>query len=69
MQEGKYFKVEQLMAMAIVQGGSGLPFFAPSVYKYLCGSRLEEICVEVDEVPNIEVKQLLHQVSMIKYRT
>ena len=69
MQEGKYFKVGQLMAMAIVQGGSGFPFFAPSVYKYLCGSRLEEICVEVDEVPNIEVKQLLHQVSMIKYRT
>ena len=57
------------MAMAIVQGGSGLPFFTPSVYKYRCGSRLEEICVEVDEVPNIEVKQLLHQVSMIKYRT
>ena len=45
MQADKFYHVGKLMAMAIVQGGSGFPFFASSVYAYLCGSPLAAIKV------------------------
>ena len=63
MQADKFYHVDKLMAMAIVQGGSGFPFFASSVYAYLCGSPLAAIKVPTEEVPNFEVKVLLDQVN------
>ena len=43
------------MALSLVQGGSGFPYLAPPVFKYLCGQDIAEIRVAIEDVPNIEV--------------
>ena len=34
-QEGVFLKIGMLMGVSLVQGGSGFPFFAPSMYQYI----------------------------------
>ena len=36
-QTNKFLYVGRLMAISLVQGGSGFPFFAQPMYEYLCG--------------------------------
>ena len=38
--------------MSITQGGSGLPFVAECVYKYLCSGESTGISVPTDKVPD-----------------
>ena len=63
LQNRKFYLVGQLMAMSIGQEGSGFPYFSRSVYKYLCGVNPMNIEVEVEDVPDFDVKNLLHKVS------
>ena len=51
------------MAMALAQDGSGFPFLAPCVYKYLCGMDLSCINIDPDEVPDYEVRDFLQKVT------
>ena len=53
MQTKTYYHVGRLMAISLVQGGSGFPFVAPPVYQYLCG--VEMPTIELQDVPNFEV--------------
>ena len=62
MQTKKFYHVGRLMAISLVQGGSGFPFFAPPVYQYLCG--VEMPTIELQDVPNFEVISLLEKVYM-----
>jgi hypothetical protein len=50
------------MAMSLVHGGSGFPFFAPPMYQYLCGMEVSSIDVRMEDVPNLEVRSLLEKV-------
>ena len=50
------------MGMSFLQGGSGYPFFAPSVFQYLTGKDLQSITVSTTEIPNDEVEELLRKV-------
>ena len=58
-----YHKIGQLVAMSVVQGGSGVHGLSPSVYNYLSGVPVSDIIVSVTEVPDPEVKELLEKVS------
>ena len=51
------------MAMGVVQGSSGVPFFSPPVYEYLCGKDVLSITVTLQDVPLYEVRELLDDVS------
>ena len=56
MQDGVYKRVGILVGMSLVQGGSGYPFFAPSVYNYIIGKDICTIHPDVAEIPDVDVK-------------
>ena len=53
------------MAMSLVQGGSGFPFLAPPVYKYLCGQNIADISVTLEDISDIEISMFLTKVSIL----
>ncbi len=63
IQDQKFLKVGQLMAMSFIHGGNGFPFLSPSVFKYLCGVSLPNIDVDVTEIPDIEVRFIAEEVQ------
>lgn len=58
-----YFRLGQLVAMSIVQGGSSF-FVSPSTYKYLFGTSIKDIAesVHIVEVGDTSVKDFLCKV-------
>ena len=66
-QEGVFKRVGILVGMSLVQGGAGYPFFAPSVYAYICGKDICCISPSVDEVPDPQVKDALVQLCVCVY--
>lgn len=51
-----------LMGVSLIHGGSGYPFFAPSIFSYLCGVDLSKILVTRGEIPNPDVESFLSKV-------
>ena len=51
------------MAMGLVQGSNGIPFFSPPVYEYLCGKDILSMTVTLQNVPLCEVRVPLDQVT------
>ena len=49
--------------MSILQGGSGLPFFAPPVYNYLVHGSCTGISIDTADVPDPALKSTLEKVS------
>ena len=62
-QTNKFEHVGKLMAMSLIQGGSGFPYLAPPMYDYLCGKDAISIEVSAEDVPSIDVTQLLQKVT------
>lgn len=52
-----------LLAMGLLQDGSGISFLAPPVFQYLCGTAAEDVQVSIDDSPTLEVKELVLLVS------
>ena len=52
------------MGMSITQGGSGYPYFAPSMYKYICGEDVCSIEPEIDEIPDFQLQKTLVEVPV-----
>ena len=48
--------------MSITQGGSGIPFVAECVYKYLCSGESIRISVPPDKVPDRMLRFALEKV-------
>ena len=61
-QNQKFYHIGQLMAIALAQGGSGFPYIAPSVFKYMSGINISDVAVTIAEVPNFEVRAVLENV-------
>ena len=53
------------MAMSLVQEGSGFPYIAPPVYKYLCSAEFSTIEPTVDDVQNLEATSFIEKVQNI----
>lgn len=58
-----YFKLGQLATMAVAHGGAGFHVLCPSVYNYISWMGVANVVVNVDEVPNAEVRDFIHKVS------
>ena len=61
-QTGDFHSIGILVSMSITQGGSGYPFFAPSVYHYICGRDICSISPSLQEVPDHELLAVLDKV-------
>lgn len=51
-----------LMAMSIVQDGSGFSFLAPPVYQYICGVDIPRIAIADEDVPDYDVRKIIEEV-------
>ena len=65
IQSKKFEKVGQLMAMSLAQDGNGFPFFAPSMFDYICGKDVGEITVDINHVPDYEARDFLFKVIIV----
>ena len=64
MQSEDFKLIGKVVATSIVQGGPGLPVFHPAVYNYwTTGDYLGQV-VDIDAVPETQVRELLKQVRM-----
>ena len=50
-----------------MQGSSGVPFFSPSAYEYLCGKDLLDVVITLQDVPACDVRKLLAKVTCNYY--
>lgn len=62
IQSGVYRRLGELVAISVVQGGSGLHVFNSSVYQYLCGADVTTIVPPLSQIPDVEVREVLEQV-------
>lgn len=64
MQNDVYWQVGELVAISVVQGGSGFHVFNSSVYQYLCRADVTPIIIipPICQVPEVEVREVLEQV-------
>ena len=60
-----YFKLGQLMAMALLQGGASIRILSPSVFYYLSGMKPGDIIVGIDECPDPSIRDLLRKVYVV----
>lgn len=51
-----------LMAMSIVQHGTGFSFSAPLVYQYICGVDISRSAIEDEDVPDYDVRKMIEEV-------
>ena len=52
-----------LVGMSFIHEGSGYPFFAPSLYKYVSGENVCSISPSIEEVPDTELRMVLTKVT------
>ncbi len=64
LQDNVYFRLGQLMAMALILGGSAVHILSPSVYNYIRGMKPCDIIVGVEEVSCAEVRDVLMKVLL-----
>ena len=62
-----YYRLGQLAAMGLVQGGAAIRALLPSVYSFMCGKHPCDIIVAVDEVSDESVRGILTKVSLLFY--
>ena len=55
-----------LVGMSLVQGGSGLSFFAPSLFEYVSGRDVCNISPSIEEIPDVELQTTLGQVCVCR---
>ena len=63
-QNGDFKPIGVLVGMSFIHGGSGYPFFAPSLYKYVCGQNVCTISPLIEEVPEQELRTTLSEVCV-----
>ena len=49
--------------MSLIHGGSGCHLFSLSVFNYICGMKLTDIIVDVEEMPVGDAKCILEKVT------
>ena len=62
LQEGVYYRIGQLMAMALVHGGAAVHLISQSLYNFLTGMKPCDIIVGVHEIPDASVREMLQMV-------
>lgn len=52
----------QIASMCLVQGGASFRVLSRPVFDYICGKELGDIIVPVNELDNVQVRDLIHKV-------
>lgn len=65
VQEEVFFKLGQLAATVLVQGGSGHHLFSEPMFNYIRGMNICDIAVDITEVPNSAVRGIAQRVSRL----
>ena len=65
--DNTFYKICQLMAMALVNGGSRCTIIAEPVYNYIRGCNLSSIEVPVDAIPDECVRGVCHEVNSLYF--
>ena len=60
------YNLGRYIAMSVAQGGSGFPFLAEPVYKYLCTGECTGIQLSNEDAPDPTLKFVLEKVSDLK---
>ena len=58
-QDGVYYRLGQLIAMALIHGGAPVHILCPSVFTFLSGMKPCDIVVTIEEVPDARVRDIL----------
>ncbi len=51
--------------MSLVYGGASFNIFSPCVYNFLCQMDAANLIADIDEVPNLDVRETLKKVGSI----
>ena len=52
-----------LIGVSLLQGGSGVPFFEPSTYKYICCGDVRSVVVGRSEMPYQSIDDIFTKVQ------
>ena len=64
----KYYRIGQLMAMSILQQGSGFPYMAQPVYDYISGVELSDVSLSIEDIPSFELRTIVEKVWIVGYK-
>ncbi len=62
LQDDIFFKLGQLGATALAQGGSGHHIFSPSVFNFIRGMSVSEVIADINDIPDERVKRIAQEV-------
>lgn len=62
IQEGVYYRLGQLIAMALIHGGAPVHILCRSVFTFLSGMKPCDIVVTIDEVPDARLSDIFWKV-------
>ena len=57
-----YYRLGQLVAMAITHGGAAMRILCQSVFNFLSGMKPCDIIVDINEIPAAHIRDMLIQV-------
>ena len=57
-------KFGMLIGVSLVQGGSGVPFFAPSTFQYICSGDICSLKVGRSEVPHKSIHDIIDKFDL-----
>ena len=60
-----YYRIGQLMAMALVHGGAAVHLISSSVYNFLMGMRPCDIIVGLHEIPDASIRDMCQKAKYI----
>ena len=64
-----YFRLGQLVSMALIQGGAEFHVFSSSVFNYLSGMKVNDIIVGENEVADSDIRAVISQVRPSQWST
>ena len=56
-----------LLGMGLIHGGGPMRLFCSSVFNFLCGINPTDIIASTDEVSDIDVREFLQEVGVLKF--
>lgn len=51
--------------MCLVQGGTAIRLFCPSVFSFLCGMNPSDIVPQIEEIPDRKVQDIMNEVNIV----
>ena len=59
-----FFRIGQIIAMSVVQGGCGFPFLSEAVFTYICCGDVTNIKVDPDDLADGILRTVIYKVNV-----